>query len=34
LFRSRFGVSALHLLFTAATAGLWQLIVSLLYNER
>ena len=34
LIRGELGVAALHLLFTIVTAGLWQLIVSFLYNKQ
>ena len=34
LFRGELGVAALHLLFTMFTFGLWQLIVSFLYNKQ
>ena len=34
LFRSELGVGALHLLFSIATFGLWQLIFSFLYNKQ
>ena len=34
LFRGELGVGALHLLFTLFTGGLWQLIVSFLYNNQ
>ena len=34
LFRGELGVAALHLLFTFFTGGLWQLIVSFLYNNQ
>ena len=32
--RDRLGVGALHLLFTIVTGGIWQLIVSFLYNKQ
>ena len=34
MIRGELGVAALHLLFTIVTFGLWQLIVSFLYNEQ
>ena len=34
LFRGELGVAALHLLFTIVTFGLWQIIVSFLYNKQ
>jgi len=34
LFRGELGVAALHLFFTIITAGLWQLVVSFLYNKQ
>lgn len=34
LFRGELGVAALHMLFTAFTLGLWQIIVSFLYNKQ
>jgi hypothetical protein len=34
LFRGELGVAGLHLLFTMLTAGLWQLILSFLYNKQ
>ena len=34
LFRGELVVGALHLLFTFFTGGLWQLIVSFLYNNQ
>jgi len=34
LFRGELGVAALHLVFTIFTLGLWQLIVSFLYNKQ
>ncbi len=34
LFRSELPVAALHLLFTMFTLGLWQIIVSFLYNKQ
>jgi hypothetical protein len=34
LFRSELGVAALHLLFSIVTFGLWNLIVSFLYNKQ
>ena len=34
LFRGELGVAALHLLFTVVTFGLWQLILSFLYNKQ
>ncbi|MGB2832714.1 MAG: hypothetical protein WBC07_07145 [Methylotenera sp.] len=34
LFRGELGVAALHMLFTLFTLGLWQLIVSFLYNKQ
>lgn len=34
LFRGELGVAALHLLFCIVTFGLWQLIVSFLYNKQ
>ncbi len=34
LIRAELGVAALHLLFTLVTGGLWQLIVSFLYNKQ
>lgn len=34
LIRGELGVAALHLLFTICTFGLWQLIVSFLYNKQ
>jgi hypothetical protein len=34
LFRGELGVAALHLLFTMFTFGLWQLIVSFIYNRQ
>ena len=34
LIRGELGVAALHLLFSIITAGLWQLIVSFLYNKQ
>ena len=33
IIRGELGVGALHLLFTLLTGGLWQLIVSFLYNK-
>jgi hypothetical protein len=34
LFRGELGVGALHFLFTLVTFGLWQFIVSFLYNKQ
>ncbi len=34
LFRGELGVAALHLLFTFVTFGLWQLILSFVYNKQ
>lgn len=34
LFRGELGVAALHLLFSIFTFGLWQIIVSFLYNKQ
>jgi hypothetical protein len=34
LYRGELGVGALHLLFTIVTGGIWQLIVSFLYNKQ
>ena len=34
LIRGELGVAALHLLFTLATAGIWQFIVCFLYNKQ
>jgi hypothetical protein len=34
LIRGELGVAALHFLFTVITFGLWQLIVSFLYNKQ
>ena len=34
LVRGELGVAALHLLFSLLTLGLWQLIVSFLYNKQ
>lgn len=34
LFRGELGVAALHLLFTICTLGIWQLVVSFLYNKQ
>jgi hypothetical protein len=34
LFRGELGVAALHLLFSLFTFGLWQIIVSFLYNKQ
>lgn len=34
LFRGELGVAALHLLFSIVTFGLWQIIVSFLYNKQ
>jgi len=34
LFRGELGVAALHLLFTIMTLGIWQIIVSFLYNKQ
>ena len=34
LIRGELGVAALHLLFTFFTLGLWQLIMSFLYNKQ
>ena len=34
LFRGELGVAALHFLFNVVTLGLWQLIVSFLYNRQ
>lgn len=34
LIRGELGVAALHLIFTMFTFGLWQLIVSFLYNKQ
>jgi hypothetical protein len=34
LFRSELGVAALHLLFGLVTFGLWNLVVSFLYNKQ
>ncbi|WP_196240189.1 hypothetical protein [Alsobacter soli] len=34
LIRGELGVAALHLLFSVVTFGLWQLIVSFLYNKQ
>jgi len=34
LFRGELGVAALHMLFTLFTLGLWQFIVSFLYNKQ
>jgi hypothetical protein len=34
LIRGELGVAALHLLFSIVTLGLWQLVVSFLYNKQ
>jgi len=34
LFRGELGVAALHLLFTMFTFGIWQIIVSFIYNRQ
>jgi len=34
LIRGELGVAALHLLFTIVTFGLWQIIVSFIYNKQ
>ncbi len=34
LFRGELGVAALHLLFSLFTFGIWQLIMSFLYNKQ
>jgi len=34
LFRGELGVAALHLLFSIFTLGIWQIIVSFLYNKQ
>lgn len=34
LFRGELGVAALHLIFSICTLGLWQFIVSFLYNKQ
>jgi hypothetical protein len=34
LFRGELGVGALHLIFNIFTFGIWQLIVSFLYNKQ
>ncbi len=34
LFRSELGIAALHLLFSIFTFGIWQIIVSFLYNKQ
>ena len=34
LFRGELGVAALHLLFSVCTFGLWQFVVSFLYNKQ
>ena len=34
LFRGELSVAALHMLFTIFTFGIWQLIVSFLYNKQ
>lgn len=34
LIRGELGVAALHLLFSIVTFGIWQLIVSFLYNKQ
>jgi hypothetical protein len=34
LFRGELGVAALHLLFSIVTVGVWQVIVSFLYNKQ
>jgi hypothetical protein len=34
LFRGELGVAALHMLFTVCTLGIWQIIVSFLYNKQ
>ena len=34
LIRGELGVAVLHLFFTVITVGLWQLIVSFLYNKQ
>lgn len=34
LIRGELGVAALHMLFTAFTFGVWQVIVSFLYNKQ
>ena len=34
LIRGELGVAALHLLFSVVTVGIWQLIVSFLYNKQ
>ncbi len=34
LIRGELGVAALHLLFSVVTFGLWQLIMSFLYNKQ
>lgn len=34
IFRGELGVAALHLLFTLVSFGLWQIIMSFLYNKQ
>ncbi len=34
LFRGELGVAALHLLFSVVTLGIWQIVVSFLYNKQ
>lgn len=34
LFRGELGVAALHMLFTVCTLGIWQIVVSFLYNKQ
>lgn len=34
LFRGELGVAALHFLFSVITLGIWQIIVSFLYNKQ
>ena len=34
LFRGELGVAALHFLFTMVSFGLWQLVVSFIYNKQ
>jgi hypothetical protein len=34
LFRGELGVAALHLLFSAFTFGIWQIVMSFLYNKQ
>jgi hypothetical protein len=34
IFRGELGIAALHLLFTAFTLGIWQLIACFIYNKQ